>query len=382
MKTRRRSPSRPRGTRSATIDPDDTLVLDKVVRFIGQRVAAVVADSEAAAEEGCRRIAVEYEILPAVFDPDEAMKTARIPPCMKGACPTSWREVHGGIGDVEAGFAEADAIHEGTYFTPRVQHAHLETHAAIAWLDGDGRLNVRSSTQVPFLTRLELARIFDLDPAKVRVFCERVGGGFGAKQEMLVEDVVVLAALKTGRPVKLEFTREEQFTAATTRHPMRVQVKIGAKRDGTLTAMQMRIVSNTGAYGNHGAPVLEHACGESISVYRCANKKIDGYAVYTNTVPAGAFRGYGLPQSAFAVESAIDEVARAIGMDAFEFRRRNVVRPGDPMISTGEIHRRRHLRQLRARPMSRSGRRGAARTAAATRRPRPIGSPAKAARSP
>ncbi len=319
-----------------TIDPDDTLVLDKVVRFIGQRVAAVVADSEAAAEEGCRRIAVEYEILPAVFDPDEAMKAGGA--SVHEGHPNIMAQVHGGIGDIEAGFAEADAIHEGTYFTPRVQHAHLETHAAIAWLDGDGRLNVRASTQVPFLTRIELARIFNLDPAKVRVFCERVGGGFGAKQEMLVEDVVVLAALRTGRPVKLEFTREEQFTAGTTRHPMRVQVKIGAKRDGTLTAMQMRIVSNTGAYGNHGAPVLEHACGESISVYRCANKKIDGFAVYTNTVPAGALRGYGLPQSAFAVESAIDEVARAIGMDSLEFRRRNVVRQGDPMISTGEIH--------------------------------------------
>ena len=319
-----------------TIDPDDTLVLDKVVRFIGQRVAAVVADSEAAAEEGCRRIVVEYGILPAVFDADEAMKTAA--PAVHEGHPNVMAQVHGGIGEVELGFAEADAIHEGTYFTPRVQHAHLETHAAVAWLDGNGALNVRSSTQVPFLTRLELARIFNLDPAKVRVFCERVGGGFGAKQEMLVEDVVVLAALKTGRPVKLEFTREEQFTAATTRHPMRVQIKIGARRDGTLTAMQMRVVSNTGAYGNHGAPVLEHACGESVSVYRCPNKKIDGYAVYTNTVPAGAFRGYGLPQSAFAVESAVDEVARAIDMDAFEFRRRNVVQPGDAMISTGEIH--------------------------------------------
>jgi putative selenate reductase molybdopterin-binding subunit len=319
-----------------SIDPDDTMVFDQVVRFIGQRVAAVVADSEAAAEEGCRRIAIEYEILPAVFDPDEAMKAAA--PAVHEGRPNIMAQVHGGIGDVEAGFAEADAIHEGTYFTPRVQHVHLETHAAIAWLDGDGQLNVRSSTQVPFLTRIELARIFNLDPEKVRVFCERVGGGFGAKQEMLVEDVVVLAALKTGRPVKLEFTREEQFTAATTRHPMRVAVKIGAKRDGMLTAMQMCIVSNTGAYGNHGAPVLEHACGESISVYRCANKKIDGFAVYTNTVPAGAFRGYGLPQSAFAVESAIDEVARAIGMDSFEFRRRNIVRQGDPMISTGEIH--------------------------------------------
>ena len=191
---------------------------------------------------------------------------------------------------------------------------------------------------MPFLTRQEICRVFALDPSKVRVFCERVGGGFGAKQEMLVEDIVALAVLKTGKPVKLEFTREEQFIGATTRHPMRVHIKAGAKRDGTLTALQMRVISNTGAYGNHAAPVLEHACAECISVYRCANKKADGFAAYTNTVPAGAFRGYGLPQTSFAVESAIDELARAISMDAIEFRRRNVVWPPDPMLSTGEIH--------------------------------------------
>ncbi len=324
---------------SRLIDPDDTLVLDTVMRFIGQRVAAVVADSEAAAEEGCRRIAVDYEILPAVFEPEEAMAPgapvihdkgpeARIANARRNIVA----EEHGSSGDIDKGFAEADVIHEGTYFTPRMQHAHLETHCAIGWIDAQGRLNLRSSTQVPFLTRQEICRLFASEPAKVRVFCERVGGGFGAKQEMLVEDIVALAVLKAGKPVKLEFTREEQFIAATTRHPMHVQVKVGARRDGTLTAMQMRVLSNTGAYGNHGAPVLEHACNEALGVYRCANKKVDGFAVYTNTVPAGAFRGYGLPQTSFAVESAVDEVARAIGMDPTELRRRNVVRPGDRMI--------------------------------------------------
>ena len=322
------------------IDADDTMVLDTVMRYIGQRVAAVVADSEAAAEEACRRLKVDYDILPAVFDPEQAMQPGA--PLLHGDKGPEARiydakrnlihAVNSSFGDVESGFAKADAIHEGTYFVPRVQHAHLETLCAIAWLDAGGRLNIRSSTQVPFLTRQEIARVFGLAEEKVRVFCERVGGGFGAKQEMMVEDIAALAALKTGRPVKIEFTREEQFIAATTRHPMKVHVKIGATRDGTLNAMQMHVVSNTGAYGNHGAPVLEHACSESISVYRCPNKKVDGYAVYTNTVPAGAFRGYGLPQTSFAVESAIDEVARAIGMDALEFRRRNVVKRGEPMI--------------------------------------------------
>ena len=325
------------------IDPDDTFVLDNVVRFVGQRVAAVVADSEAAAEDGCRKLVVDYDILPAVFEPEVAMQDGA--PVIHDKGPEARirdpqhniaGEVHGGIGDVTAGFAAADVIHEGTYFTPRTQQGHLETHAAIGWVDDSGILNLRSSTQVPFLTRREIARVFDLDASKVRVFCERVGGGFGGKQEMLVEDIVALAVLRLKQPVKLEFTRTEQFTATTTRHPMRVTVKVGARRDGTLTAIQMRVVSNTGAYGNHGATVLEHACSESLGLYRCPNKKVDGYAVYTNTVPAGGFRGYGLPQTGFALESAIDEVACMVGMDGLAIRRRNAVKRGDPMLSTGE----------------------------------------------
>ncbi|MGA2891943.1 MAG: molybdopterin cofactor-binding domain-containing protein [Xanthobacteraceae bacterium] len=323
-------------------DPDDTAVLDRVVRFVGQRVAAVIAESEAAAEAGCRKLLVDYELLPTVFDPEQAMRPGA--PIIHDKGPESRirnpqaniaGEVHGHVGQVEAGFAEADVVYEGTYLTQRVQHAHLETHCAIGWLDEASRLNIRSSTQTPYLTRRALAGLFDLDPAKVRVFCERMGGGFGAKQEMLVEDVVALAVLKTGQPIKLEFTREEQFIGATTRHPMRVRIKAGARRDGRLTAMEMHVVSNTGAYGNHGFAVLNHACGECFGVYRCDNKKIDGFAVYTNTVPGGAFRGYGLPQTNFAVESAMDELARKLGMDPIEFRERNVVRPGDPMISTG-----------------------------------------------
>lgn len=318
-------------------DPADTRVLDDVVRFAGQRIAAVVANSEAAAEEACRKIEVEYEFLPAVFDPEAAMSPNA--PQLHGEKGPSSRihdpqhnvvaEAHWNDGNVERGFAEAEVIHEGTYVTPRVQHAALETHATIAWADKDGVLNVRSSTQVPFLTKRALCSVFDLDPSKVRVFCERVGGGFGGKQEMLTEDVVALATLKTGKPVKLELTREEQFAATTTRHPMYVAVKAGAKRDGTLTALQMHVVSNTGAYGNHGPAVLYHCCCESVGVYRCPNKKIDGYAVYTNNVPAGAFRGYGSPQSSFAVESAMDELARGIGMDPIEFRRRNAIGPAE-----------------------------------------------------
>src|SRR6195256_5270958 len=325
----------------AWMDPDDTRVLDNVARFIGQKVAAVVAETEAAAEEGCRRLEVDYEILPAVIDPAQATAPGA-PPLHEGRTPEQRvanaqrnivAETHGEYGDVANALAQSAVTYEGTFTTQRVQHAALETHGGLAWVDPTGVLNVRSSTQTPFLTRRALAEIFDLPPDKVRVFCERVGGGFGGKQEMFVEDILALAAIKTGRPVKLELTREEQFIATSTRHPMRVTVKAGADKDGKLTALQLDVLSNTGAYGNHAGPVLFHAVSECISVYNCENKKVDGIAAYTNTVPAGAFRGYGLPQSLFAVEAAIDELAKQLGISPFEMRRRNVVKPGDPMLS-------------------------------------------------
>jgi CO/xanthine dehydrogenase Mo-binding subunit len=234
-------------------------------------------------------------------------------------------EVQSTEGDPEAGMAAADLVHEATYTTQRIQHAALETHAATGWLDEDGVLHLRSSTQTPFLTRRAVADLFGLPTERVRVFCERVGGGFGGKQEMLTEDIVALAVLRTGRPVRLEFTRAEQFIAAPSRHPMGVTVTLGAKQDGTLTAIRLRVVSNAGAYGNHSGGVLYHGCGECVAVYRCPNKRVSGYAVYTNTVPAGAFRGYGLSQTVFAVESAMDELARLLGIDPFELRRRNVI---------------------------------------------------------
>ncbi|HTO59694.1 MAG TPA: molybdopterin cofactor-binding domain-containing protein [Bradyrhizobium sp.] len=325
----------------AWMDPDDTRLLDTVVRFIGQRVAAIVAESEAAAEQACRQLHVDYEILPAVFDPARAI--APDAPVLHPGRTSEQRvanaaqnivaEAHGEFGDVALALADSAVTYEGTFTTQRVQHAALETHGGLAWLDASGVLNIRSSTQVPFLTHRALTRIFSLAPEKIRVFCERVGGGFGGKQEMFVEDILALAALKTGRPVKLEFTREEQFCATSTRHPMRIKVKAGADKDGKLTALQLDVLSNTGAYGNHAGPVLFHACGESIGVYNCPNKKVDAVVAYTNTVPAGAFRGYGLPQTLFAVEAAIDELASQLGLSPFEIRRRNVVKPGDPMLS-------------------------------------------------
>ncbi|GAA2137591.1 molybdopterin-dependent oxidoreductase [Arthrobacter humicola] len=326
-----------------TDDPDDTRVLDDVVRFIGQKVAAVVAESVAAAEAGVLALAVEYEVLQAVFTPEEAMHpgapaihgdkdalTARIGRPEQNVVA----ELHSELGDVAASFATADFIHEQTYRTQRVQHTALETHAAIASIDDDGRLQVRTSSQVPFLVRRTLGRVFGLPEEQIRVVAGRVGGGFGGKQEVLTEDIVALAALTLRRPVQLEFTRTEQFTAATTRHPFTIHLKAAASNEGKLTALQLDVLTNAGAYGNHSVGVMFHGCGESLAVYNCANKKVDAHAVYTNTVPSGAFRGYGLSQVIFAIESGMDELATGIGMDPMEFRRRNMVREGDDMLST------------------------------------------------
>ncbi len=333
-------------------DPDDTRLLDDVVRFRGQRVAVVVADTLAAAQAAARLVEVTYEVLPAVFDPEAARRPGapllhgdKTPEVSRISEPTRnvAAQSHGEVGDVARGLREAAHTVRGTWRTARVTHASLETHGAAGWVDEQGRLVVRTSTQVPFLVRDELAHVLGLPADRVRVVTARVGGGFGGKQEMLVEDVVALAVLRLtadgrlapGQAVQLELTREEQFTSIPCRHPMRVSVELGADADGVLTAMAVDVLSDTGAYGNHAPGVMFHGTHESIALYRCAHKRVDAEAVYTNTVPSGAFRGYGLGQVIFAVESAIDELAREVGLTPAEIRRRNVVRPGDDLVVNG-----------------------------------------------
>jgi putative selenate reductase molybdopterin-binding subunit len=324
-------------------DPDDTLVLDHVVRYRGQRIAAVVADSVGIAEAAARLIDVDYEVLPAVFDPH--MSTIPGAPSIHGdKTGTTSRivdpqhnlvaELHGEYGDVAEGLARAAHTVTGTWQTQRVAHTHLETHATIGWIDETDRLVLRTSSQVPFLVQTEICRLFERDPSTVRVFTARVGGGFGGKQEILTEDIVSLAVLTTGRPVQYEFTREDEFTLSPTRHPMEVQVTLGADARGLLTAIKVDLLSDTGAYGNHGPGTMYHSCSESISLYNAPNKRVDARCVYTNNVPSGAFRGYGLGQVIFAIESAMDELARVTGIDPFELRRLNSVTPSDPMIVT------------------------------------------------
>ncbi|MTB87721.1 molybdopterin-dependent oxidoreductase [Aeromicrobium senzhongii] len=324
-------------------DPDDTRILDPVLRFHGQRVAVAVAETVALAQAALALVEVEYEPLPAVFDPEEARRPGA--PVLHGdKDPAESRvadpsrnvvaQLHDEHGDVETALASAHATVSGTWRTGRVSHAQLETHGGLGWLDDDGTLVVRTSTQVPFLVRAELARLFDLPAERVRVIAARVGGGFGGKQELLVEDLIALAVLRTGRPVQYELSREDQFTIVPCRHPMRVEVALGADADGHLVAMKLDVLTDTGAYGNHAIGVMFHGCHESVAQYRCPNKRVDAEAVYTNQLPSGAFRGYGLGQVMFGLESAMDELARELGIDPLELRRRNAVVPGDPFVVT------------------------------------------------
>ncbi|QOC26946.1 molybdopterin-dependent oxidoreductase [Microbacterium hominis] len=319
-----------------TDDPDDTRMLDDVVRHIGQRVAAVVAETAEAADEACRLVRVDYAPLPAVFDPDEARRPGapllhpeRTPDDrVDEAGRNVIASVHTGP-DVTAALRASAVTVSGTWQTSRVSHAQLETHGSIGWIDDEGRLVIRSSTQVPFLTRDELARILGLDRDRVRVHAARLGGGFGGKQELFTEDLVALAVLGTGRPVAFEFTRADEFQRAAVRHPMRVSVTLGADDEGRLTAMAIDVLSDTGAYGNHSRGVMFHSLAESTTIYRVPLKRLDAEVVYTNNVPSGAFRGYGLGQIVLGVESAMDMLSERLDIDPFELRRRNAVTPED-----------------------------------------------------
>ena len=326
------------------VDADDMLVLDNVVRFVGQRVAAVVAETDSIAQEGCHLIKVDYEPILSVHDPEEAMKEGAQKVHGQASESVLLRpksnvllDLRGGVGDIDAGFEDADLIHESTMQTSRAQHAHLEPHCAIAMIEGD-QVTIRASSQAPYIAREKLSHIFGLNMPSVRVYKDHIGGGFGGKQEVITEDLALLAAMKTGRPCKFDFTRQEEFIGASFRHPMKVKVKTGHKSDGTMTALQMRVVSDTGAYGNHGGETMFCACHEPISLYRCRNKDIEGFTVYTNNVPSGGFRGYGATQTAHALETHLDEVAAKVDINPLALRRLNMIRPGDELNAFSGDH--------------------------------------------
>jgi putative selenate reductase molybdopterin-binding subunit len=316
--------------------PYDTYLLDRKVRFVGDRVAAVAAESRALAEEALRLIEVEYQVLPAIVDMEQAdapgAPAIHDEPDSTGIHDAA-RNIAGFIckdlGNVDQGFAAADLILEGEYRTQRQQHCSLEPHVTIAWLDEDNRLVIRSSTQVPFHARRQVAMILQLPVQRVHVIKPRIGGGFGGKQEMLLEDICGALALAARRPVKMELSRREEFFMSRSRHPHRLRVKIGVKRDGTVVANHMAVLATTGAYGSHCNTVQGNTGQKVLPLYRSPNIRFECKVVYTNMPVAGAFRGYGCPQGFFAMESLADEVAERLGLDPVEFHTRNVIRKGD-----------------------------------------------------
>jgi CO/xanthine dehydrogenase Mo-binding subunit/aerobic-type carbon monoxide dehydrogenase small subunit (CoxS/CutS family) len=317
-------------------DPLDHYLLDNKVRFIGDRVAAVVAESSSIAELACQLIEVDYEILPHVTDPIAAMNDSAVVIHDEQESSQIYDAQHNIAakvvlenGNVEQGFAQADLIVENTYHLPAVQHVHLEPHVSVSWLEVDGTLVIRSSTQVPFHCQRQLSQIFQLPKEKIRIYKPQIGGGFGNKQEYLTEDLCALATLRTGKPVQWEFTREEEFTATNSRHAMTIHLKTGVKADGTLVAQDMEVIANTGAYGNHGSTVIYNTGRFPLGLYRCPHQRFLGLAVYTNIMPGGGFRGYGVTQGSFAVESHMDEIAEKLGIDPIEIRQKNIIRPDD-----------------------------------------------------
>ncbi len=245
-------------------------------------------------------------------------------------------EIRIDIGDVEKGFQEADEIFEAEYEVPKVQQAHIEPHIAVTYWDEDDRLVIRTSTQVPFHVRRMLAPVLGLPVKRIRVIKPRIGGGFGGKQEVLMEDVAAHLTIATKRPVIYEYTREEEFIAARSRHPMRVRMKTGVKKDGTITANSMYALSDTGAYGCHALTVTGNTGHKAMALYvgdgeyrKAPNIRFYADVVYTNTPPAGAFRGYGVPQGYWPLDRHMEKIARAMGFDPIDFRLKNAIHAGE-----------------------------------------------------
>ncbi len=308
------------------------LAKDKV-RYVGDGVAAVAAIDEDTAEEALELIDVEYEELPAMFDPEEAMQPGA-PIIHEGVELNIVAHNKVVAGDVEQGFKEADYVFEDRFKTSRQCHVCLETHGCIAIWDPSGKITYISSTQSTFFMRFALSGIFSVPHSKIRIIAPYLGGGFGSKSEPVSGDVcaIVLSRL-TGRPVKIFYTRDEEFIASRTRHPQITYMKTGVKKDMTITAKQVRAILDNGAYTSYGPGISLTQSMLGGAVYRMPNYRYDGYVVYTNQPFGGAFRGFGSPQFTFAAESQMDMIAERLGWDPVEFRLKTVTRPGDRTVS-------------------------------------------------
>jgi len=309
------------------------VLADDVVRYLGEAVALVAADTEEAAEAAVRLVAIEYEDLPGVFDPEAALSpdAPQIEPT--GNVISRWKIRKG---DVETGFREADVVVEETYRTPLVDHAFIEPEAGVGWLDENGVITLRVATQVIEHFR-DVANVLGLPHSKVRIIAPYIGGGFGGKEDVTVEVFLGLLVWKTTRPVRLCYSREESILSPTKRHPFIMKYKHGAKRDGTLAALEVELISDAGGYAYLSPLTLLYGIVHAAGPYRIPHVKIDGVSVLTNNPPTSAFRGFGSAQPAFAYESQMDALARALGMDPLAFRERNFLHKGERLASGQEL---------------------------------------------
>ena len=306
--------------------PDQPVLCFDKVRYLGDSIAVVAAESLEAASRAVEAVEVEYEPLPVVTDPIEAMKP-NAPKLHENG--NVLRHANVTIGDVDKAFRTSHVIVENTYRTGRQMHMYLETEAGVAMLDDSGRLVLYSGGQSPYRDQMQISRALGIKPEQIRVISTPVGGAFGGKEENTVQIHLAMLALKTKRPVKMVWTREESGVTGMKRHAMIVTMKTATDRQGRITANQVKIVADTGAYASLGPTVLDVAVENSCGPYRIPNIEIDAYSVYTNNGVAGAFRGFGSPQVNFAIESNIDIIAEKLELDRLEIRKRNVLREGD-----------------------------------------------------
>ncbi len=299
-----------------------------VVRTIMDQVALVIAETEEQAAAARDLIRVEYEDLPAVFDPLEAMQDGA--PQLHPDKPNNI-VIHYQVrkGDMEAGWREAEVIVEGEYRTSWQEHAYLQPEAGIGYIDEEGRVTIEVAGQWAHEDQEQICHALGLPPEKVRVIYRAIGGAFGGREDMSIQIVLALAAWKVGRPVKIVWSREESIKGHHKRHPYIIKAKWGATREGKLTAAEVLIVSDAGAYAYTSTKVLGNTTVMGVGPYVFPNVQLDSYTVYTNNLPTGAFRGFGGPQGAFAAECQMNKLAEALGMDPVELRLKNILHDGD-----------------------------------------------------
>jgi putative selenate reductase molybdopterin-binding subunit len=317
--------------------PYDQVSLDDKVRHVGDRVAIVAAETPEIAQQALELIEVDYEILPAVIDPERAMQNGA--PVIHDEADTEGiydaqrnivHHIEAEVGDVEQAFAMADHIFEGEYHTPKQQHVHLEPHVCITYFDEDDRLVIRTSTQVPFHIRRMVAPLINLPVKKIRVVKPRIGGGFGNKQELILEDLCAHLTLATGRPVRMEYTRTQEFTSSRSRHANIVRYKVGVTGDQVMAA-SLYLIGDTGAYGAHALTVNMVGGFKGLTLYNPPSARFVCDVVYTNTPPAGAFRGYGAMQCQYGIEVLMEEIAARLSLNVVEFKRNNWLKVGETM---------------------------------------------------